>query len=151
MELEQAAALMLKQFERRMRDNGETFHALKDGAPDWMTDVCRDAHGRNMPDDFVFEVIVEGLGLLVDHDGNSSDAVDAIEADIYNRDLLTWLSSSLHRAEYVNESVNDGFVSVRENFDLFNVLQAGQLNEKREIFGALVDALNDKLDDIEAA
>lgn len=149
MELQDAAKLMLKHFETKKRDNGDSFTALKDSAPDWMTDVCREAHGRMLPDDFVFEVIVESLEAIVDHD-DTQDANDSLEASFRNFELLEWVSSNLSRSEYVNEGVREYGIDA-DKFDLFNALQVGQLTEKREIFSALLDALEDKLDEIEAA
>jgi hypothetical protein len=36
---------MSQAFETRKRDNGDKYVALKDGSPEWMTDVCHKAHG----------------------------------------------------------------------------------------------------------
>lgn len=149
MELQDAAKLMLEQFETKRRDSGETFLTLKDSAPDWMTDVCRDAHGRKLPDDFVFEVIFESLHALLDHD-DTQEANDSLEADFGNADLLAWVSSNLGRASYVNDAVREYGLDA-DSFDLFKTLQLGQLAEKQEIFGEMLDSLTDKLDEIEAA
>lgn len=149
MELQDAAKLMLEQFETKRRDSGESFKALKDSAPDWMTDVCRDAHGRKLPDDFVFEVIVDSLNALVDYD-DTQEANDSLEADFGNADLLAWVSSNLSRASYVNDAVQE-FGMSESDFDLFKALQMGQLAEKQEIFGEVLDSLTEKLDEIEAA
>lgn len=56
------AELMLDQFELKVRSNGDEFYnSLKDTRKDWMQDVCREAHGEMMPDDYKYNFIREAL------------------------------------------------------------------------------------------
>lgn len=147
MTIQDLANKMLEQFETKGREGGGTFQTLKDAAPDWMTDVCREAHDDFLPDDFIYSVIVDSLEALTNYD-DESEARDSLEPDIYNRDLLAWVSSNLHRAGYVNDAVSEGMVDLT-SFDLFSALQAGQIQEKQVIFDGVVRALTDKLDEVE--
>lgn len=81
---------------------------------------------------------------------SEDDARDALEADVYTSDLTAWLSSAVSRMEYVNEAVSQGLVST-EDFDLSSALQAGQLEEKREVFESVLNSLNNRVDEVDAA
>lgn len=151
MDVQTLAKEVLKHFETKTRDSGESFQSLKDESPDWMQDLCQDAHDGMLPDDHRYDFIVDALNALVDNE-DEDEARSSIDSSIYNRDLLNWLSSSLSRAEYVNQGVSEfGMDSNVSGFDLFNALQLGQLFEKREVFESVLNSLQEKLDEIEAA
>ena len=44
-------------FETKKRNDGQEFVSLKDGSPEWMTDVIRATHGDKLPDDTVYAFI----------------------------------------------------------------------------------------------
>lgn len=148
--IETLAAEILKNMTTGTRDNGETFKHLNDDKAEWMQDLCHEAHGRMLPDDHKYQFIFEALSALVDHDGNEDDARESIEADIYTSDLTAWLASSNSRMEYVNDAVSNGLVDT-SNFDMVNAMQAGQLEEKREVFESVLNSLQNRLDEVEAA
>lgn len=146
------ASEMSKQFERKTRDNGETFVTLKDDAPEWMTDVCRDAHDRMLPDDIRYAFIeeaVDTLSNLCDETSTENDlleAADTLEADCYTSDLTTWLASRNSRYSYVDEYVeNNGYN------DIISALQGGQLTEKQETFHLVLQALENVVDELDEA
>lgn len=149
MDIQKLANEVLKMMTQSTRDNGETFKHLKDDAPDWMQDLCHEAHGRMLPDDHKYQFIFEALDVLANYD-SEDDARDALEADVYTSDLTAWLSSAVSRMEYVNEAVSQGLVST-EDFDLSSALQAGQLEEKREVFESVLNSLNNRVDEVDAA
>ncbi|NJO48174.1 MAG: hypothetical protein HC840_00500 [Leptolyngbyaceae cyanobacterium RM2_2_4] len=149
MTIQDLANEVLKAMTHGTRDNGDKFKALRDESPDWMQDLCQDAHARMLPDDHKYEFIFEALNALSDYD-SEDDARDSIEADIYTSDLTAWLSSSNTRMEYVNEGVREFGIDA-DNFDLSSALQVGQLTEKREVFESVLNSLQNRLDEVEAA
>lgn len=56
MDIQKLANEVLKMMTQGTRDNGETFKHLKDDAPDWMQDLCHEAHGRMLPDDHKYQI-----------------------------------------------------------------------------------------------
>lgn len=132
------------------RDNGDTFKMLNENAPEWMQDLVQDAHAGSLPDDHSYEFIFEALNAIVDADDEDS-ARESIEGDTYNRDLLTWLSSSLNRAAYVDQAVNDQYIDVSSGFNVFDTMRTGQWIEKLEVFDSVLESLQNRLDEVEAA
>lgn len=142
------ATEMQAQFTVNKRESGEEYIKLKDGAPQWMTDVCMAAHdsGSVLPDDHRYEFISDAIDKLaeVEHDGDAEDAADQLEADIYNNDLLKWVSSRLSRMSYCDDAIQDGAVTTLEG-----ALSEGQLSERREVFSQVLDALKERQSELE--
>jgi hypothetical protein len=82
-------------FEPRTRDDGSTFWTTRDDAPEWVSDIVRDAHDGAFPCDWRYDKIADlahDIGQAAD-----PDDIDATEwadraADVYNADLIRWLS-----------------------------------------------------------
>jgi hypothetical protein len=77
----------------------------------------------------------------VDADGDEDQARDALEPDIYNADLLRWVSSHLERAGYVEDAADETGLNLKEAGGLFGLLQLGQKAEKDEILSQIVRAV----------
>lgn len=132
-------------FERKTREDGTSYVARKDEAPEWVADVIREAHGDMLPDDFRYQTIRDAFGAIADASGDLDDAGHefADDADVYNADLLAWVGSHGMRAGYVDEA--------REEFgeprDFFHGLQMGQYAERREIFDVVLAELRRREDE----
>lgn len=140
------------QFQVKERDNGDTFLCLSDSAPSWCQDVCREAHGGLMPDDWRYSWISSAADSLVDIDPDNWDEFHEIAdglVDVYNDRLSAWLASNLTRAEYVNDAVSSGLVDVSGDFDLYRALMAGQYEEINETIQSLVSEIESLADDVE--
>jgi hypothetical protein len=82
-------------FEPRTRADGSTFWTTRDDAPEWVSDIVRDAHDGFFPCDWRYDKISDlahDIGQAAD-----PDDIDAMEwadraADVYNADLIRWLS-----------------------------------------------------------
>lgn len=141
------------QFETRERENDETFVCLRDNAPAWCRDVCRESHSGMMPDDWRYSWISSAADTLADIDPDSweeqtHEIADGL-VDVYNGRLLAWLASNLTRAEYVNDAVSNGLVDVSGDFDLYRAIMAGQYEEIRETLETLVSEIESIADDVE--
>ena len=141
--IKQLAEQMSQAFEGRTRDNGAEFRALKDRSPEWMTTVCRKAHGDMMPDDWRYEFIENAVDKIAEADDDASDDDISeleyeLEADIYTHDLTGWLHSRADRVSWLDQAMEES----GGTFDsAFNLLSEGQLLEKREVFGLVLESL----------
>ena len=66
MTLQELAQSAYDRFELRERDNGDSFVTLADNAPEWLTDLVRDAHGDMMPDDWRWSAIRSAVDFIAD-------------------------------------------------------------------------------------
>ena len=115
------------------RQDGSPYFVLRDGSPEWMRDAAMKAHGDFMPDDTRYEFILDALHIIA-NGANLDEAEDSLEADIYNANLLRWVSSNLVRMGYVDEAMEE----IGGEFDsLASALQLGQLAERREVLYAI--------------
>lgn len=136
-------------FTTRKRDDGDEFTSLDKSAPDWMTDVVREAHGDMMPDDWRYKMISECADALVDVDPSDwqdqdFEICDGL-VDVYNSTLLDWLSSHGQRAAYIDEARDEGLLA--EDADEMNRIMVGQFMEYREILGSLMAEFIDDEDE----
>lgn len=134
------AGEVLARFEQRTRADEHTFWCLTDGSPDWMKDLCHDAHGDMMPDDHRYSFIVGALTVLAEDDQDG----DSIEADCYTADLTGWLQSRTDRFAYCDQAVEEGYGFT----DTVTLLALGQLMEKREVFELVKASLEAQVDDL---
>lgn len=143
MTIQTLAAEVSSMFEARTRADGSKFVALKGDAPEWMTDLCREAHGEMMPDDHRYAFILEALDALgADDDTDGSDVY--LEADVYTGELTAWLASRVDRFGYCDEAVEEfGMETFPGTVEL---LQMGQAREKNEVLDSVRGSLNDRLE-----
>lgn len=88
-----------------------------------------DAHDGMLPDDFKYQFIHEALEAIAE----CSDPNDIqLESDVYNSDLLKWVSSHLTRSSYADETVENWKYT-----SFFQVLAAAQYEEKREVLSSV--------------
>lgn len=122
-------------FIRKTRDSGESFTCTKDETPDWVTDLCHDAHNEMLPDDFVYSTIEDSLDAIIEAGGDEVEAIE-LECDIYNRDLLAWLASHSSRVDYTDQAAEE-FGSG----GIITLISQGQYLEKRDILANVVRSL----------
>lgn len=131
-------------FESRKRGE-ETIIVTKDDAPDWVTDLCHDAHGDMMPDDWRYDAIHSAVSLIAESGADDeSDLEDRDhefadgQVDIYTSDRLRWLASNLDRTAYVDEARSE---FGGEDSDVTEQIGMGQYMEASEIWGSVVRSL----------
>lgn len=115
--------------------------------PTWIRDMLFHIHddGNILPDDYKYEYTVDALDLLVD----GVDPEDPqIESDVYTHDLMKWLGSHSVRIAYVDETVED--LGHSADGGIVGDIMQGQAREKEEVFNLVVEALNERLEEIEA-
>lgn len=143
--LQQAAEEARRYFAKGKRDDGTRFWKTVDGAPEWVTDLCRSAHeeGHVPPDDYRYAAIVEALDAFAENE--DPDDVQP-ESDIYTADLKRWLMSAGGREDYVDRAMNEeGIVDPAQG--LVALLSAGQYLELREVYDAVRGALDARVEE----
>lgn len=128
------------------RDNGDAYIFLSPGAPEWMGNLVHAAHSDMLPDDYRYEFIVEALNAIIEYD-DTDEARDSLEADIYTSDLTGWLHSRNDRINFVDESRSEWGADAG---GIIEDMQRGQLFEKYEVFGSVLQSLSERLDALNA-
>jgi predicted DNA-binding protein len=132
-----------KNFEKKKRDNGEEFWVKKDGAPEELGELVREAHGDMFPDDYKYEFIEEALARISETEDENSLESPELEPDVYTHDRLKWLSSNLGRPYYVDEAIKD----FGKADTIIDDIGMGQLKEKEEVYFAVLQGLKKILED----
>jgi hypothetical protein len=103
-----------------------------------------DIHGTDfLPDDFRFKTIYHLLDLfnqyeyIEDIENNLHETTESL-VDVYNSELLKWVSSNLKRISYVDEYIQD-----YEPSDLVQSLMGGQYNEIYELANNILTVLKE--------
>ena len=137
---ELSSALIVK-----VRANGDNFTCLEDDSPDWMTEVIREVHNGDMPNDYTYEFISDAA-IAIHSNDDIDNARDELEPDIYTHDLTKWLHSNVTRVEYLTEALQEYPID-----DGYRLLAVAQGKERIEVFDALVNALEALAEEAEAA
>ena len=124
------------------RDSGEGFYHATDDAPEWFRELCRDAHGEYLPDDYRYKWISHALDAFADYD-NAEEAINDCEPEPYHSQLLSWVSSNLYRMGYVDEAISGFGCST-----LSDALALGQAEEMRETYYSVMESLDKRLAEI---
>lgn len=141
-------------FVHKRRDDGGEFVCLAKDAPEWMTEVVKDAHGEFLPEDWRYAAIEAVANALVetvecgDDPEDQSWEIACNLTDDYTSDLTAWLATNVNRLAYCDDGAQNLDLSSGEA-TLVDILNAGQQTEYMEIIGSLLYA--DALQDDEAA
>lgn len=134
---ETLAKQVSEKFVHDKRNDGTEFVKLADGAPEWMIDLCREAHGGFLPDDWRYEFIEDAVAQIEDGDEDPEDVEQIYPyTDAQNR----WLASNLCRREYCNETVEE-FGGDASTIDQMILL--GMQREYEEVFHSVRNFLED--------
>lgn len=144
--LVQLAKEMQDQFTVVTRRDGESIWVLKDGAPQWMTDVMHACHddGASLPDDTVYDLTHDCVNAIAELDKDADadearDAVSEIEPEHRTWQLFMWAAQW---SEYVDEYVsNFGTAHLNSSSDLTDLFRAAQGLHIEHVGGLLIDAL----------
>jgi len=123
-----------KYFTTGERGNGETFYKTTDDCPQWVTELVRNAHGDFLPNDYRYRWIAYALDAFSQYE-DGHNAIDEVQPDVYNFDLLQWVSSNLYRMAYVDEAIQNGAQ------DLATALTWAQSDEIRETYQRVLESL----------
>ena len=139
--IETLAAEVRGMFERRERNNGTPYWCRKDDAPEWVADMCHDAHDGMFPDDYKYQYIVEALDMIADGDDDEGN----IDSDSYASELADWLGSSAYRVDYADDILNE-YGDGANGPNMLGILGLAQIAERVEVLGFVRTALQEQLD-----
>jgi len=144
--IQDLAAQVRDQFESRTRDNGDVFWCRKTEYrdQDWIMNLVHKAHNDMLPDDHKYEFVIDALDLIQEL---SDPDEPEIEPDIYNHDLIKWLGSHLSRIGYCDQYMED--YGADTHAGIVRLLQGGQQSEKMEVYNIVLQALRDRLEELE--
>lgn len=144
-------------FVTRKRDNGETFVALTDDRPEWLLDAVHEAHGSDLPNDWIYrecEATCDAIdeGWLTDEDNVHEFANGRV--DIYTRDLYQWAADMCLSDTYASAESEAGDILGDES-DTIKRLSAIQYCAIQAIARAMLSAWeenreNDETEESEA-
>lgn len=125
---------------------------LVEGADESLSNMVRQAHCIAQeqtpiwPSNFVYETIYRVLAEC--ENANSIDELESIivEPEVYNHDLLTWLSSNQVRSSYFDEALSDLTSSPDNPPDLFTTLSYAQSLEIEYIKGVVVNYIEEEVE-----
>ncbi len=134
----------------RIQRGEDTITVLKHDRPEWVQDLAYSAHGDFGPDDWRYDAISAAL----DHIGEWGDDEDSSEfadshVDVYTAARYAWLASNLNRGGYCDDAKNEGLAG--EDADIADLIGMGQYMEAQEVYGLVLDALRERLEEIEEA
>ena len=144
MTISEAATEALSYFETKQRDNGESFVSLRDGHPEWVEDMVREAHGDMLPEDWRYKAIEEVITAISENEyegeddanDSASEVCDSL-VSVYTHELTQWLASSNARIGYLDEAVRE---AVKEDGASILLMQA-QYREYMEVYSSVVQSL----------
>lgn len=132
-------------FETAKRPDGSEFTRVKDGSPEWVTDLVYKAHGGDfLPDDWRYATIRSALAFIGDDATDPEDEAGVFaytQVDVYTSNLLAWLGSNLKRLAYVDEAVSE---YGGEPGGIADQIMLGQYAEAREVYELTLQALADR-------
>lgn len=90
-----------------------TITVLKDDAPEWVGDWVQEAHGDEFPSDWHYSICAEiWEAFAEDPNADPFDVADRL-VDIYNHDLIKWMSSSARHINLVDDMLYDQHKQIR--------------------------------------
>lgn len=134
-----------KCFILKKRDNGQEFYCVKDNIDEsmqWLSDLCYEAHADMLPDDHIYQAIVDALDAISEYD-SLDDARESLEADVYLHALMSWVSSHIERIALVDDALKE----FGADSGLVTAIQYAQVNEKQVVFDSVVNSLEEKIEE----
>lgn len=138
-------------FETVKRDGTDDYYTrVKDGSPDWLTDLAREAHDGMFPDDWRYACIGAAVDAIADA-GEDADLDDLShefadgQVDTYTGERFAWLSSNLRRQNYVDDAASEGLASAET--EIAERIAFGQYMEAMEVYAAVRSFLEDRAED----
>jgi hypothetical protein len=142
-------------FENAERPDGTSFVRVRDGSPQWVSDLVRAAHGDFLPDDWRYISIRAALGDIADNEPDNLDEYRGEWADsnidTFNAERSAWLSSDLRRAGYCEDAGEefDFEVGSGPRGGVFDLIGLGQYAESEEIYDAVITSLRERVEEKE--
>lgn len=131
------------------REDGDPYVRTRDGAPEWVGELVRDAHGRDrdgapsmLPDDWRYACVRAALEALEDTNDPYDLAHEFADGyvDVYTGALLEWVGSHGSRVGYCDEAAEE-LGTDDDGRGIVQRLQLGQFAEALEVFESVRGSL----------
>ena len=127
---ESIATKIIKTFKRVKKKDDTYYYTCTDKYKDLVKEVHDDCN--ILPDDYKYQFIFDALDIISCGNYNEDNYCEGIEADIYNDDLLKWISSARYRPYYVDEVIDE--YGYPDEGGFFTLLSTAQYKEREEVF-----------------
>lgn len=155
MTLQELSKEVRAQFTLAKRDNGEEFwtREILKGTEygDWITDLCHNAHGEMLPDDWVYEFIVDALDAIEAYD-DEDEARDNLPEEYRTHRFIEYYASHGYRQAAADEILREALQYTHrdsENLSLTTFMAQAMREEQEEVFSSVLQSLTDRLEEIE--
>lgn len=106
-----------------------------------LNDLIWDAHGDLLPDNYIYEFVLDALRLIASTPDLS--APPALKGDSYPHNLLQWLCSHIERAAYVDQAIQAaGRDTLAAEGRLFALLRDAQRREREAVYQSVFASLH---------
>ena len=113
----------------------------KDDSPKWVYDMVYDAHCDLFPDDYRYQFVVSALDAFSNYE-DPQTALEQIEADPYNYQLIDWLGSNAVRISYADQCC-----FWRDGMSITDIIRDGQVTEKYDTYHSVLKHLYQQLEE----
>lgn len=132
--------------EKKTRGNGDTFHTidydrLEYGAQ--LQDAVRLSHGDKLPNDWIYDAVVDFLNAVEEDIISSSDDIHEWAdnaVNVYDHDLLIWAVDHKTWIDYATEEFG---IPTAENFSFMKLISLGQYYQMQYIANTMLAALEE--------
>lgn len=148
MTLQELAKAVREEFSLNTRTDGTGYWTRDDkpgGYGDWITKLCFDAHGDILPDDFVYEFIVDALDVLSE-DEDTDDARDNLPEEWRTHKIIEWFASHGDRQARADEKLEELMPCGDRNTGVMTILSWAMNEEQQEVFNSVLSSLQEHLD-----
>lgn len=146
--LSHTAGLLLSSLETAERPDGSPFLRLSSSAPSWASEVIRDAHLGELPNDSRYELIRDALSALSDQafsdEEEASGSIEELSLDLVPHstcDLLQWFADRADRLSSCDDALESGRISELSTYEL---LSEGFRVGAEEMLTSLVSSLEEE-------
>jgi len=139
------ATLCSKFFVTKTRDSGEEFVCCTDDAPEFLTDLVQNAHGRTPPCNFIYATVQAAVDFFAD--GGTEDEIIEVEASIYNSELLSWLQSFSSAVEACDEAAEE--FGTDADAGMIDRIRNGQQFEIHRIYHEVFASIGEEIDELD--
>lgn len=116
-------------FVTKTRDDGTEYTTLSDGAPEWLTEVVREAHDGSLPNDWVYSECRAAFEAERDESTDVSDWVHEhsdSQVDIYTNALYQWAADLCGSSLFAAAEEEANGMGIADNASIEDRLKAIQ-------------------------
>lgn len=142
-----AADLLSSSFEKRTREDGSSYWALRSDSPEWLRSAVMLAHEDELPSDSRYELIRDAaLALSESSFSDEEDARDALYelsqglCSLSSYELLQWFSANLSRLSDCDEALEERGSSVSSVSD---ALELGYRRAAENVLSVLISEIEE--------